>query len=134
MGIKTDNQHKNPSLFRMNTHSYITGYYITWVLHDRPNRRFGQKQGHQSVIYAWDISSTVSLHPRRKKTNKQKFWDTNQRLNKKRLGFNYFENLMDCWSLNESPLFFFQCDKQLKTVKAEKNKWSKEWIWKGKSQ
>lgn len=46
----------------------------------------------------------------------------------------YFENLMDCWSLNESPLFFFQCDKQLKTVKAEKNKWSKEWIWKGKSQ
>lgn len=27
LGIKTDNQHKNPSLFRTNTHSNITGYY-----------------------------------------------------------------------------------------------------------
>lgn len=37
-------------------------------------------------------------------------------------------------SLNESPLFFFQCDKQLKTVRAEKNLMKQRANLKGKSQ
>lgn len=51
-----------------------------------------------------------------------------------RLGFILKISWTAVRSLNESPLFSFQCDKQLKTVRAEKNLMKQRANLKGKSQ
>lgn len=51
-----------------------------------------------------------------------------------RLGFIFKIPWTAARSLNESPLFFFQCDKQMKTVRAEKNLMKQRANLKGKSQ